>query len=95
MIEAQAATRTVSPGYFAALGIRLTAGRTFTDADNVSSPPVVVVNRAFVRAYLDGDGVGALLPVELEPSGADRWTIAGVIEDVQPLARGEPPRPEI
>jgi predicted permease len=90
VIDAQAATRTVSPGYFEALGIRLAAGRTFTDADTVSSPRVVVVNRAFVRAYLDGDGVGMVLPI-----GDDRWAIAGVIEDVQPLTRGEPPRPEI
>ncbi len=52
IVEAQAATRVVSPGYFQALGIRLAAGRTFTDADTVSSPPVVVVNHAFVRAYL-------------------------------------------
>jgi predicted permease len=94
VIDAQATTRTVSPGYFEALGIRLAAGRTFTDADTVSSPSVVVVNRAFVRAYLDGDAVGTVLPVALE-DGRDRWTIAGVIEDVQPLTHGEPPRPEI
>jgi putative ABC transport system permease protein len=94
-IDAQAATRTVSPGYFRALGIRTAAGRTFTDADTVSSDPVVVVNRAFVRAYLDGDGVGQALPVGFEDPGPTRWTIAGVIEDVQPLTRGEPARPEI
>ena len=94
-IDAQAATRTVSPGYFRALGIRTAAGRTFTYADTVSSDPVVVVNRAFVRAYLDGDGVGQTLPVGFEDPGPTRWTIAGVIEDVQPLTRGEPARPEI
>jgi predicted permease len=94
-IDAQAATRTVSPGYFRALGIRTAAGRTFTDADTASSDPVVVVNRAFVRAYLDGDGVGQALPVGFEDPGPTRWTIAGVIEDVQPLTRGEPARPEI
>ena len=94
IVEAQAATRTVSPGYFEALGIRVAAGRTFTDTDTVSSPRIVVVNRAFVRAYLDGDGIGAMLPIGLE-DGVDRWMIAGVIEDVQPLSRGEPARPEI
>ena len=50
-------------------------------------------HRAFVRAYLDGDGIGSELP--LGSGDADRSTIAGVIEDVQPLTRGEPPRPEI
>lgn len=95
IIEAQAATRVVSPGYFQALGIRLAAGRTFTDADTVSSPPVVVVNHAFVRAYLRGDGVGEVLPVELAASAPPRWTVAGVIEDVQQQARGDSPQPEI
>ena len=95
VIEAQAATRIVSPGYFQALGIRLAAGRTFTDADTVSSPPVVVVNHAFVRAYLRGDGVGEVLPVELAESTPPRWTVAGVIEDVQQQARRDSPQPEI
>jgi predicted permease len=94
-VDAQAAVRTVSPGYFRALGIRTAAGRTFADGDTPASDPVVVVNRAFVRAYLDGDGVGQSLPVGFEDPGPTRWTIAGVIEDVQPLTRGEPARPEI
>jgi len=94
-VDAQAAVRTVSPGYFRALGIRTAAGRTFTDADTAASDPVVVVNRAFVRAYLDGDAVGQALPIGFEDPGPTRWTIAGVIEDVQPLTRGEPARPEI
>ena len=33
--------------------------------------------------------------MELGESAPPRWTIAGVIEDVQQQARGEPPRPEI
>ncbi|HYN10437.1 MAG TPA: ABC transporter permease [Vicinamibacterales bacterium] len=94
-IDAQAALRNVSPGYFEALGIRTAAGRTFTADDTVSSPPVVVVNRAFARAYFDGGGIGEPLPISFEDSGPSQWTIAGVIEDVQPRARGEAAQPEI
>ncbi|HEY7473838.1 MAG TPA: ABC transporter permease, partial [Vicinamibacterales bacterium] len=94
-VDAQAAQRIVSPGYFEALGIRTAAGRAFTAADTAGSPPVVVVNRAFARAYLDGGGVGELLPVTFENSGPTQWTIAGIIEDVQPRARGEAAQPEV
>ncbi len=56
---------------------------------------MVVVNRAFARAYLDGSGVGEKLPISFEDSGPTEWTVAGVIEDVQPRARGEAAQPEI
>jgi predicted permease len=41
----------VSPGFFRAMGVRLIAGREFTDADRVDAPKVVIVNEAFVRRY--------------------------------------------
>ncbi len=45
----------VTPGYFAALRLRLRAGRTLDERDTASSPPVVVVNESFVKAYLNGE----------------------------------------
>jgi hypothetical protein len=42
----------VSPEYFAAMGIRLVAGRDFTSADDPRAKPAkVVVNQAFVRRF--------------------------------------------
>lgn len=41
----------VSPGYFAALGIPVTAGRTFAETDASGSPPVVVINQAMARRF--------------------------------------------
>jgi predicted permease len=41
----------VGPGYFAALGVPLLAGREFTAADVVGSPEVVVVNEAFAKKF--------------------------------------------
>jgi len=41
-----------SPEYFSTLGMRLEAGRTFTDADRADAPPVTVVDEMFVKQFL-------------------------------------------
>jgi len=41
----------VGPGYLETLRTPLLAGRDFTDADNESAQPVVIVNQAFVNRY--------------------------------------------
>ncbi len=41
----------VSPGYFAAAGIRLKAGRDFTDGDNEDAPGVAIVSEKFAERY--------------------------------------------
>jgi putative ABC transport system permease protein len=46
---------TVSTGYFSTLRIPLEAGRFFSAHDSSDAPPVVVVNRAFVKAYLSNE----------------------------------------
>ena len=59
--------QTVSGGYagpdlFSAVGLRIIAGRGFTDADRQSRPQVAVVNETAAR-NLNGPAVGALLNV--------------------------------
>jgi predicted permease len=41
--------RIVSPGFFAALGVPIIAGRDFTDADRRSKEPVVIVSQSVAR----------------------------------------------
>jgi putative ABC transport system permease protein len=49
----------ISPRWFAALGMRVVAGRGFTDSDRKGAPPVLIVNQAFVRRFLNGqDPIG-------------------------------------
>ena len=48
------ALNVVSPGWFDTLGTPLRAGRDFTDRDRLGAPAVVVVNEAFVRAFMNG-----------------------------------------
>src|SRR5207247_9990316 len=44
--DPRARFRTVSPGFFAALGVRILAGRDFTDADRKGAEPVVIVSQS-------------------------------------------------
>jgi len=76
----------VGPGYFAALGIPLIAGREFTDADTVNSPKVALVNETFAKKFgLGNDAVGKSMgwaPGDGYRSKLDT-TIVGVVEDAK------------
>jgi putative ABC transport system permease protein len=71
----------VTPGWFAAYGTTLRAGRDFTEADTVETPPVAIVNEAFVRARMPGRApVGETIPDMRSRSGGQR-TIVGIVDD--------------
>jgi predicted permease len=44
----------VTPGWFATYGTPIVAGRDFTERDRAGSPPVAIVNEAFVNKYMKG-----------------------------------------
>jgi putative ABC transport system permease protein len=71
----------VSPDYFRTLHIGLRQGRDFRAAEQAGSPPVVIVNKSFVRQFL-GDrkplGQNIWLPSE---TGNRRVEIIGVVAD--------------
>jgi putative ABC transport system permease protein len=51
--------RTVSPGFFAALGVPIVAGRDFNDADRASAEKVVIVSQTLARRmFPTGDALG-------------------------------------
>jgi predicted permease len=69
----------VSPEFFGALAIPLLAGRTFTVADDVGSPPVAVVNETFVRQYgLGADALGKRFSLGPRLQGVE---IVGIVAD--------------
>lgn len=71
----------VNPGYFATLGVELLAGRLPGPQDRADSPPIVVVNQAFVdREFPGEDPLGRTLIVQDEER-----TIVGVVEDILQL----------
>ena len=47
--DPRARFRTVSPGFFAALGVPIIAGRDFTDADRRDAEPVVIVSQSLAQ----------------------------------------------
>ena len=57
--QARTFRNAITPRWFAALGMRLVAGRAFTESDRRGAPAVVIVNEAFVRRFLNGqDPIG-------------------------------------
>lgn len=68
-----------TPGYFAALGVRLVSGRTFTAADDERAPRVVVINETFARQYWPkGDAIGHHVDTGIGPA-----MIVGVVADIK------------
>jgi putative ABC transport system permease protein len=56
--DPRARFRTVSPGFFAALGVPIIAGRDFTDADRRGTEPVVIVSQSVAqRMFPNQDAV--------------------------------------
>jgi predicted permease len=80
----RAGTDHVSPDAFTALGAQLTAGRTFTADEDLSSA-VIVVNETFARTVLAGrQPIGARVRESLTRLGDDEWlTVVGVVEDMR------------
>ena len=85
--------RYVTDGYFNALRVPLRAGRVFGPSDRAASPPVAIVNEAFVARYFpQGSAIG--YPVELAGvmGITDPRQIVGVVANTQQQGlRGAPP----
>ncbi len=79
----------IGPSYFDVLGIPILSGRDFTIDDDSTHAPVMIVNEAFVRRFMNGH---ASLGVRVH--GWGRWfTIVGVARDSKTYRVTEPPTP--
>ena len=59
--------RSVSAGYFDAMGIGLAAGRAFTDHDSLTAPRVAIINEAMANRYWPGENpIGKRIALDLE-----------------------------
>ena len=79
----------VSPDYFRAMGILLSQGRYFTDADRVTSPSVAIVDESFARRYCPGGKCLGGRIVSWVRRG-DRLTIVGIVANARDSAEAEP-----
>jgi predicted permease len=86
--------RLASAGLVEAVGIPMVRGRFFTEDDTAASPPVVVVNQAFVNRFLPGqDPIGHTFGM-----GKGRFAemhIVGVIGDVKQIKVTDATKPEM
>ncbi len=77
--------RFISQGYFGATGTRLLQGREFGPDDRSNSTRVAVVNRTFVKRYLNGrDPIGLRFSAGYPaPDPSVEHTVVGVVDDVR------------
>lgn len=74
----------VTPGYFAALGIRLLEGRAFRDDEDLTKPWTIILSQRAAKAMFPGrSAVGQ--EVRMNSTGAqDPWArVVGVVENVK------------
>lgn len=70
--------------YFAAAGIPLLRGRTFTAADRADSPLVVIVNRTLAEHYWPGqDPIGKRIHIGIPETPLPWMTVVGEVGDVK------------
>ena len=72
----------INPRYFEALGIKLVKGRAFTERDDASGPPVVIVNEAMVsRVWPNEEALGKRIRFG---GSSEPWSeIVGVVANVK------------
>jgi len=73
----------VTPGYFAAMGIPLLAGRDFTASDVLGSTPVAIVGDAAARHYWPGRSALGQYLEHTTPQGKQMLLVVGVARDVR------------
>src|SRR5262245_32338950 len=84
----------VTPGYVAAMGIPLVAGRDVRSSDTRDSEPIVLVNEQLAREAWPGqDPIGRRMKFSI--TGTTWSRVVGVVGDIRHLGPAVPPRPEV
>jgi putative ABC transport system permease protein len=82
----QAHFRVASPDYFAAAGIAVVDGRSFSDRDRVDTQPVAIVSRTFAdRHWPRRRAVGQSVQI-VQPTASAPMAVVGVVSDVKQFA---------
>ncbi len=85
----------VTPGYFAAMGVRLLRGRLFTEADRADSLPVMIVSETTARSLFSGrDPIGERVRIG-DPDNGPWRTIVGIAGDVRHRDVAQAPTPQM
>ncbi|MFL6281018.1 MAG: ABC transporter permease [Vicinamibacterales bacterium] len=88
--EPLAGYQVITPGYFAAMGIPVLAGRDFDSRDVAGGPPVVAINHTLAQQqWPGGDPIGQRIRV-----GTTWMTVIGIVGDIRHMGPAVAPRPE-
>lgn len=84
----------VGPGYFTTMGTRILRGREFAVSDDEQAPRVAVVNEAMARRFWpNGNAVGRIVSIGLEPGKSVPCEIVGVVATGKYRSLSEQPTP--
>src|SRR5438876_2130208 len=97
--------KAITPDYLQALGSRLLRGRTFTEADTLGSPGVVLINESFVRRFFPNEeplgqhltlGTNRASLGATDVYGLPLWSeIVGIVSDVKALSAQPEAEPDV
>ena len=89
--------RQVSTGYLALIGVPLVEGRYFSESDQATAQPVVIINEAMARQHWpDGHAVGKRIKtIDDKPDTVPWLTVVGVVGDVRQMGLESPVSPEM
>ena len=92
--EANAGFQMVSPGYFAAAGMALIAGRDVAITDTRDRTPVAVINKSFAAAHWPGEyAIGRRFRIGGDPT--DPFIeVVGIVDDIHHYGPARPARAE-
>lgn len=91
--DGESSARTISPDYFAAMGIPLIAGRTFADSDKTGAREVAIINEHLARQlFPNRNPLGEKLTVGSNTPGP---TIVGVVKDSSQMSYELPAKAEV
>ena len=84
--------RSVTPGYFAAIGVALKKGRLIAESDDERAPRAVVITEKMARQIWPGvDPLGE--QIQVGGNGAPTWTVVGVVGDIRDQLLQQEPEP--
>ena len=84
----------VSVDYFSVAEIPVLRGRAFTEMDNATASPVVLVNQEFVRRHLHEEPLGKQIRLSVSGPTAKWCEIVGVVANVKTYSEGSEVDPE-
>jgi len=84
----------ISPAFFETVGARLLKGRSFLPEDNATSRALIVNEKMARLAWPDADPIGQKISFGTDASGAQWFTIVGIVEDMRRSGPQNDPMPQ-